>query len=533
MIAIYTRLSKQDEESNSIKNQIREGKEFANKLNEKYIIYNEGEGISGGLELHKRPKLFELYNDIKKSNNKITKIWFRNMNRFQRNEKTYILFLDACIKNNVELYFENEKFDNSDPNKKLTFNILKVLNEYQLDLQSHQTKKTLLDNVKMGKVHGVPAFGYKADQNGFLMIDEEESKLVKWIFDKHLQGNGTDKIAELLFKKGISSPKGKRWTGKVIQDILKNTIHKGKRYWQGKYYDVEHVISAEQWEQNQLQFEKNKNNTGKKVEHKYLLKGLLKCGVCGRNFYGRTRVSKKDNFYMCSSKRYKELNCKNRSLNIDVLENFVWNRFFLNKEFEKLVNDWIQKEESEPKSIQLNDEIKQVEKELKEVEKKKQKAIKLVLNDLLSEDDLKSELKSIEIKTSDLKVKLSNLKESLSFIENAKEKEKEYKNLNFKNGDFNTKKKIINKYIKEIEILQVGKQRLIQDEKINKYVDEINEKYKRKTEHIIFINFKIPVEVEMYVTSKNVFYRWNEYFYETESIRNKTEKRIDNIEILN
>lgn len=46
MLGIYTRLSKQDEESNSINNQLREGKQFATDFHYSDIkIYNEGEGV--------------------------------------------------------------------------------------------------------------------------------------------------------------------------------------------------------------------------------------------------------------------------------------------------------------------------------------------------------------------------------------------------------------------------------------------------------------------------------------------------------
>jgi site-specific DNA recombinase len=58
MLGIYTRLSKQDEESNSINNQLREGKQFAADFHYSDIkIYNEGEGVSGGLDIVDRPKL--------------------------------------------------------------------------------------------------------------------------------------------------------------------------------------------------------------------------------------------------------------------------------------------------------------------------------------------------------------------------------------------------------------------------------------------------------------------------------------------
>ena len=46
MLAIYTRLSKEDSKSTSIENQIQEGKMFAQSKNFlNYEIYNEGEGV--------------------------------------------------------------------------------------------------------------------------------------------------------------------------------------------------------------------------------------------------------------------------------------------------------------------------------------------------------------------------------------------------------------------------------------------------------------------------------------------------------
>ena len=56
-LAIYVRLSKDDEESNSIENQIREGKDFASRQGLDYQVYNEGKGVSGTWSIEDRPAL--------------------------------------------------------------------------------------------------------------------------------------------------------------------------------------------------------------------------------------------------------------------------------------------------------------------------------------------------------------------------------------------------------------------------------------------------------------------------------------------
>src|SRR5690606_11604053 len=126
MLAIYTRLSREDEDSTSILNQLREGKEFAN-LNGfvNYEIYNEGEGVSGTLEVEKRPVLNQLLEDIRK--NKINTVWFRNQNRLGRSMPTHVAFVKACLKNNTKVYFDNKIFDYTDAAEDLIGNVLASL----------------------------------------------------------------------------------------------------------------------------------------------------------------------------------------------------------------------------------------------------------------------------------------------------------------------------------------------------------------------------------------------------------------------
>ncbi len=49
--------------------------------------------------------------------------------------------------------------------------------------------------------------------------------------------------------------------------------------------------------------------------------------------YGRRRISKHDNAYICSSRRIKNETCGNRGINIDKLEALIWDRFFKSDEF--------------------------------------------------------------------------------------------------------------------------------------------------------------------------------------------------------
>jgi site-specific DNA recombinase len=140
MLAIYTRLSREDSESTSIENQLREGKSFAkdNGFNDIHI-YNEGQGVSGGAEIKDRPQLFKLLQDI--SDNEIKTVWFRNQNRLERNSSTWHIFTTEAKKYKVDIYFNDKLFDFENPQDNLYGTIQSALNQYQKDLQSTQTKR--------------------------------------------------------------------------------------------------------------------------------------------------------------------------------------------------------------------------------------------------------------------------------------------------------------------------------------------------------------------------------------------------------
>ena len=504
MLAIYTRLSKEDKDSTSIQNQIREGKKFASKLNLEYILYNEGEGISGGAEIKDRPQLFKLLQDIR--SNDIQSVWFRSQNRLERNSSTYAIFISEAQKFKVDVYFNDKLLDFDNPSDNLLGTITSAVNQYQKDLQAFQTKRTLKDNVKEGKVWSVVAYGYKSEE-GYLKIDEEESLIVKRIYNESLKGIGTRKIAEIFNNEGIltrynkigkgeieqtnkqtkrvtiSKTKDIKWSGNTIRGIIINTLYKGERKFSGSIYDAPIIINPILWQQVNNNLIKNRNNSGKKVDHKYLLKGKLICGKCGRNYYGRRRVDLSDNFYMCSSKRIKTENCGNRSINITVLEGLIWKRFFADKNLETVVNKFFKTNNTDTKLYDLEAKLDALKKDLVNIKQEHQNAIKLAIKGLLSEEDIQPEVDRIKIAAIEINIKIKQIEEQMFFYNNSISKRNEIGlDLEFNATDisFNDKRELINKYIDFIEITYL------------------------EPSYVIFIAFNIKdLDAETYIVDRN------------------------------
>lgn len=70
--------------------------------------------------------------------------------------------------------------------------------------------------------------GYDRGENGELVVNEEQAKIVKKIYGYFLQGRSPCQIAKLLTEEGIPTPGGKKVWGKAcVQSILTNEKYRG------------------------------------------------------------------------------------------------------------------------------------------------------------------------------------------------------------------------------------------------------------------------------------------------------------------
>lgn len=132
------------------------------------------------------------------------------------------------------------------------------------------------------KLYSRKCFGYKKNEDGELVIDEERAEIVRTIYDLYLSGLSIGLIAKELKKRGIKSPQGKDiWSKKSIQTVLGNEKYVGQVLL-GKTYtgdfpnnrqfmsDGEHeqflmkdahepIIELEKFEQVQMEMERRSN----------------------------------------------------------------------------------------------------------------------------------------------------------------------------------------------------------------------------------------------------------------------------------
>lgn len=500
------------------------GQEFAKKNGFQFKEYID-KGISGGGDSKKRPAFSELLADIKSGKIKALFVW--NLDRTAREEATWFNLANLIVEHDITLFEDGKLLDLSDPSTYFTAGIMSQMNALYRRTTSKKIKAVLDRNAKEGKVHGrIHPFGYTKDENGYLTIDEEEAQIVKKVYEMSLNGIGSSTIRNWLVENNIPTRYNKMdgtltvtnkytgekktiqkkditWSDKTVQDILRNPIYKGKRKWGKKFYDCPAIFDPVYWQKVNDNLPMNRKNSGKKVDHKYLLKGKLICGKCGRNLYGRKRQNKKDNVYICSSRRYKELNCGSRGINIDKFEAFVWNRFFKGDELLNLLRAELKKGGQDKKIGELKGKIENLEAQNRSLEGERQKAVQLAIKGFLKESDIAPELEKIDGKRNDIEKRIFNLNEELSDISLAAEKknhlETDIRNLKNKTS-FNRKKELIDKYIKNIRVFWFDDHKL----------------------YLLAVNFNLPMEREQYIVTLDNAGRIEEFINFTATTWDKT-----------
>jgi site-specific DNA recombinase len=481
MIGIYARISREKEDiDRSIQDQIKTGIELANNLNESYAVYQEEDGTSGSLPIKQRPQLQRLVNDIIEGN--INTIFAFDSSRLERNEETRHVLKRLFKEYKTKVYF-NTGLQGESIESDLAGDIISRVNQYYLEITAHKIRSVLERNAKEGRRFAFLQFGFTTDQDKKLLINEEEAQIVRRVFALSLEGKGTSKIAALLNEEGIPTcynklegnykvinkytkevdvrqKKETKWKGGTVRGMITNPIYKGERRWQNKVYKVPAILEDWYWQKVNDNMKNNTNNKGQAVKHSYLLKGLLRCGKCGANYYGRTRVAKdglkpKDNYYMCSSKRRGEHNCGNRSISIEVLDGLIWYHLFFGGKMRDILKHHFNNSETSNKLLEIQNKISTGIEQVNKIDFQRNKIIEAISLDVMTNEDARQTMDKLRNDKKQIEIELRQYEEIEGEILSSQELQNESLNYreNIEQMNKDERIELIKKFVKNIEII--------------------------------------------------------------------------------
>ena len=207
---------------------------------------------------------------------------------------------------------------------------------------AEKTHRGLRGRVENGRSGGGNSYGYDVVRKpgtdgefelGVRSINPQEAEVVRSILQAYVDGESPRSIAKALNRKGMAGPSGGTWGPSAINGnatrgtgILNNELYVGKLVWNRLKFmknpetgrrqsrlnpreawiikDVPElrIVPQELWDAvkaRQAQMARDTRPDCKKAEFwkhqrpRYLLSGLMKCGVCGANYtkYGASRFA--------------------------------------------------------------------------------------------------------------------------------------------------------------------------------------------------------------------------------------------------
>ncbi|MGI6684893.1 MAG: recombinase family protein [Bacillota bacterium] len=313
-IAVYARVSTMEEEQQSSQ-ELQESyfKEMIAK-NENWELYKiyADHGVTG-TNTKNRTAFNEMIEDAKEQQFDI--IITKSISRFARNTLdclTYVRMLKG-LKKPVGVIFDRERISSLDSSSEMLLTIIASISE--------EESKTISANVCWGVTkrfsQGIPHIpttyflGYDEDEEGNLIINEEEAKTVRRIYKELLAGKGTVVIAKELTRDKVKTARGNtKWTSDSVLKLLRNEKYAGHALCQKsvtldplthkrvrnkkhkpQYFIRNHhppIISEEDWNEAQKELDRRSkmlHDPGGKYRRAYSgrapFSNMFFCGTCG------------------------------------------------------------------------------------------------------------------------------------------------------------------------------------------------------------------------------------------------------------
>jgi site-specific DNA recombinase len=302
--AIYTRVSIDERavsEYSSLKRQEEICRNYIDIHAEKgwtaAAVYEDA-GYSG--KDFQRPGIQELMEDVRAG--KLDVIVTYKIDRISRSLKDFYELWEVLKAHNVTFVSATQHFDTSDSMGMLILNILLSFAQFERELTRERTMSKMAGRAEKGLWNGgnVPlGFDYdKATQT--LTANEREASVIRFLFQRLIETRSPCTVANEANARGHrtklrihtyrdGSPRevgGKRFDEEDVKAIIRNPVYKGIIRYSGKLYPARHqpIIDEEMWEQAKQAVGTGKdedNGLRYKDEHVHLLKGIIRCGVCG------------------------------------------------------------------------------------------------------------------------------------------------------------------------------------------------------------------------------------------------------------
>lgn len=340
-VYIYTRVSLvMQVDGYSLEAQEDEIKRYTDRYNMHIAGSYSDKGFSGK-NIAGRQGFQAMLADIDAKKDDIRFVIVFKLSRFGRNAADILTTIKHLKRRGIDLICVKDGLDSSTEQSKLFIAIMAAMAEIERENIHTQTMAGRYEKARKGGWNGGFApYGYSLD-NGLLVINEEEAKIIRLIFNKYVNTTmGMGGVAKWLNENGYrkimrNNIRFSTFSTSFVRGVLDNPVYAGKMPYGRRHTvpkddnpDEYHVVVADQYHlyegqqdaiiPEEIWQKATKKRTATSLtkeklekEHNYILSGLLRCPGCGAPLYGiASKKHRKDGTAYPVSYAYK---CRNNT----------------------------------------------------------------------------------------------------------------------------------------------------------------------------------------------------------------------------
>lgn len=235
----------------------------------KWLLADTYIDIASGKAKSNRKAFHRLIKDCEAKNIEI--VITKNISMFGRDTVEVLEGMNKLRELGVRVIFEQEVLDTANTDSALMISIIESIAQAENESRSENIKWGYKRHAAQGtsKLYNRKCYGYENNEDGLLVIKDNEARNVRLIFDLYLRGLSIIGIKRELEKRGIKTPTGKeKWSKRTIDVMLSNEKYIGVVRLLNAGEHQEHyvsennhpaIISKEQFEAVQVEKKKRSN----------------------------------------------------------------------------------------------------------------------------------------------------------------------------------------------------------------------------------------------------------------------------------
>ena len=246
-------------------------------------LYDDGGYSGGNME---RPAFQRLLADVQSGRIQVIVIY--KVDRLTRALSDFARIVEVLDRHGASFVSVTQAFNTTTSMGRLTLNVLLSFAQFEREVTGERIRDKIAASKKKGMWMGGPVpMGYDLCDRK-LLINEDEAKIISYIFTRHVELGSVRELAADLEAKGIRSKVrtmkdgritgGARYGVGALAYLLRNVCYIGQIRHGDQIYEGEHeaIIPSDLWDANQLLFSKAVNLPRTRKSLPSPLSGFLK-----------------------------------------------------------------------------------------------------------------------------------------------------------------------------------------------------------------------------------------------------------------